>query len=289
VINERISILGARRSPSRGAAVTALCAVTFPVLDPVLLSFGPIEIRWYGVMYLLGFAVGYVIIRSELKRRGDAIACADAEDLLFYCVAGLLIGARLGYALFYNFPVYASQPWLIVAVWQGGMSFHGGLVGLLVAGLLYSRKSGAAFLELADIGALAAPPGLMLGRLGNFINGELFGRTTDAAWGIVFPLGGPVPRHPSQLYEAVLEGPVLFAILWLLRTRVKDNGLVLAAFLVLYGMFRFFIEFFRQPDAQLGFIVSGLTMGQLLCACMSVAGALLFSILRLRGRRDNAL
>jgi phosphatidylglycerol---prolipoprotein diacylglyceryl transferase len=266
----------------KGVALLSTPLIPFPLTDPVIFQAGPLEIRWYGVMYLLGFAIAYFIIRSELRRRGASTAGAQAEDLLFYCVAGLLIGARIGYALFYNLPVYASRPWLIFAVWQGGMSFHGGLAGLLVAGALFSRKTGTAYLELVDIGALAAPLGLMLGRLGNFINGELFGRITDLPWGVIFPMGGPEPRHPSQLYEAILEGPVLFACLWALRKRVKRNGLILAAFLCLYGIFRFCVEFLREPDPQLGFLFQGLTMGQILCFFMVAAGGLLFISLRLR-------
>lgn len=251
-------------------------------MDPVIFRAGPLEVRWYGMMYLLGFAIAYFIIRSELKRRYGESEGDQAEDLLFYCVAGLLIGARIGYALFYNFIAYASQPWLIFAVWQGGMSFHGGLVGLLVAGAVFSRKTGYAYLGLADICALAAPPGLMLGRFGNFINGELFGRITDAPWGVIFPLGGPEPRHPSQLYEAILEGPVLFGCLWALRKRFKADGYILACLLCLYGVFRFSAEFLREPDPQLGFLLFGLTMGQILCALMVIAGGALFISLHLR-------
>jgi phosphatidylglycerol:prolipoprotein diacylglycerol transferase len=251
-------------------------------IDPVLLRLGPLEIRWYGTMYLLGFIVAYFIIKSELRRRKGPIPVEQADDLLFYLILGLLIGARLGYVLFYNLPVYLAAPWEVFAVWHGGMSFHGGLIGMIVTGLIFARRRNAPFLELADIGALSAPIGLMLGRIGNFINGEVFGRVTTLPWGIVFPLGGSLPRHPSQLYEALFEGPVLFLFLWWLRRRTKRHGEILAAFLIGYGVLRFLIEFVREPDPQLGFVLFWLTMGQILCLGMICAGiGLLFYVLKL--------
>jgi len=255
-------------------------ALPFPHLDPVLFRVGPLEIRWYGFMYLLGFVTGYLVIRTELRRKNGPVPVDMADDLLFHLIVGLLIGARLGYALFYNLEAYVQAPWEILAVWHGGMSFHGGLVGMVISGWIFARKRHAPFMELADIGALSAPIGLMLGRIGNFINGELFGRVTTLPWGIVFPTGGPVPRHPSQLYEAILEGPVLFGILWWLRVRTRKPGEVLAAFLVGYGLFRFAIEFFREPDPQLGFIFAWVTMGQILCVFMIGVGIGLFVYLR---------
>jgi phosphatidylglycerol:prolipoprotein diacylglycerol transferase len=250
-------------------------ALSYPLIDPVILKIGPFAVRWYGMMYLLGFVAGYFVIRSELKRRQGPVDVEEAEDMLFYIIVGLLLGARLGYILIYNFPVYASSPLQVLAFWKGGMSFHGGLVGVVVAGFIYSRKHGVSFLELADIGALAAPIGLMLGRIGNFINGELYGRVTELPWGMVFPGGGPLPRHPSQLYESALEGPVLFLILWRLRTRTTRHGQILAAFLIGYGIIRFMVEFVREPDAQLGLIWGYLTMGQILCVIMALVGAYL--------------
>lgn len=252
-------------------------------IDPVLVRIGPLEVRWYGIMYLIGFALGYLVIRSELRRRKGPVPPESADDLLFYLILGLLIGGRVGYVLFYNLGVYLTKPWEILAVWHGGMSFHGGLIGMVLAGFLFARRHNASFLELADIGALAAPPGLMLGRIGNFINGELFGRVTTVPWGIVFPLGGNQPRHPSQLYESFLEGPILFAFLWWLRVRTRHDGEVVAAFLIGYGVVRFLIEFFREPDEQLGFLVLGLTMGQILCLFMILAGLGLLAFVRVRG------
>ena len=256
----------------------------YPLIDPVLVRIGPLEVRWYGLMYLLGFALGYLVIRSELKRKKGAVPVEAADDLLFYLIIGLLVGGRIGYVLFYNLGEYIYAPWEVFAIWHGGMSFHGGLMGMLVSGYIFARKRKARFLDLADIGALAAPLGLMLGRIGNFINGELYGRIASVPWGMIFPMGGDLPRHPSQLYEALFEGPILFLILWYLRTRIQRPGELLVAFLWGYGIFRFIIEFFREPDPQLGFIVQWLTMGQLLCLAMIVGGIGLLIYIRLAGR-----
>jgi len=259
---------------------------SYPFIDPVIFQIGPLEIRWYGVMYLVGFACAYFIIKSELKRRQGPIPVEAADDLLFYLILGLLIGARLGYVIFYNPEVYLAAPWEIFFVWNGGMSFHGGLMGMIVSGYIYARKHQVPFLALADIGALASPIGLMFGRIGNFINGELFGRVTTLPWGIVFAMGGDLPRHPSQLYEAFLEGPVLFGILWWLRKKTRSGGQLLGAFLVFYGLFRFCVEFYREPDVQLGFIALGLTMGQILCLLMVAAGMGLLEYISRREARN---
>ena len=250
------------------------------LIDPVLIHIGPLAVRWYGIMYLCGFLCGYWVIKSELRRRNGPIDASEAGDFLFYLIVGLLIGARLGYVLFYNLPRYVEAPWEIFAIWHGGMSFHGGLLGMIVSGGWYARRKKASFLELADIGALAAPIGLMLGRIGNFINGELYGRVTTLPWALIFPGGGNMPRHPSQLYEAILEGPVLFGLLWQLRKRTSVNGVLLGVFLIVYGVSRFCIEFVREPDPQLGFVLWTFTMGQILCACMVVAGVGLLVHLR---------
>lgn len=263
----------------------ALPGLSYPLIDPVLFRIGFLEVRWYGLMYLVGFITAYFVIRSELRRKGGPIPVEAADDLLFYLIVGLLIGARLGYVLVYNLPSYLSAPWEILAFWHGGMSFHGGMVGMVAAGWIYSRRVGASFLELADIGALSAPIGLMLGRIGNFINGELFGRVTDVPWGLVFSSGGDLPRHPSQLYESFFEGALLFAVLWVLRRHTRYPGEILAYFLLFYGIFRFVIEFFREPDPQLGFIVGPLTMGQLLCTAMVLAGIGVHIFVRRVGQR----
>ncbi len=254
------------------------------LFDPVIFRLGPLEFRWYGLMYLIGFGIAYLIIKSELTRKKGTLPPEAAGDFLFYLILGLLVGARIGYVIFYNLPVYIQRPWEVFAIWHGGMSFHGGLIGMIVFGFIFSTKYRVPFFELADVGALAAPMGLMLGRIGNFINGELFGRPTSLPWGMIFPGGGNIPRHPSQIYEALLEGPVLFSILWVLRTRIKRPGNILAIFLMIYGLFRFLAEFFREPDPQLGFIFEGLTMGQILCLAMISSGAGLFVYLGLTDR-----
>lgn len=261
----------------------------YPFIDPVLVQIGPFEVRWYGMMYLGGFFLAYLIIRAEFKRRQGPLPPQAAEDFLFYLILGVLIGGRLGYVLFYNLPMYLEAPWEIIAVWHGGMSFHGGLIGMVCFGYVFARKHHAPFWELADIGALAAPPGLMLGRIGNFINGELYGRITDLPWGIVFPQGGDLPRHPSQLYESALEGPVLFAVLWVMRRRTKHPGELLCLFLMGYGVARFAVEFVREPDPQLGFVLWILTMGQLLCFGMILAGGFLFTYFRIKSTKTRAL
>jgi phosphatidylglycerol---prolipoprotein diacylglyceryl transferase len=258
--------------------------MTFPQIDPVFLRVGPLEFRWYGLMYILSFLTAYCIIRWAVRQRELPLSADDVADLVFSVALGIILGGRLGYVLIYNFGWYLANPLKILAVWEGGMSFHGGMIGAIVAGLIYSRKKGIAPLEVADIGFLTAPVGLFLGRLGNFINGELYGRVTEVSWGVVFPGGGPLPRHPSQLYEAVLEGPVTLAILWLLFRYRVCRGAVMWCFIGLYGMFRFGVEFFREPDAQVGFVVGSLSMGQLLSLPMAVIG---FSLLIIWCRKER--
>ncbi|HOJ13334.1 MAG TPA: prolipoprotein diacylglyceryl transferase, partial [Deltaproteobacteria bacterium] len=197
---------------------------------------------------------------------------ADVEDLVTYCILGLVAGARIGYCLIYNPSYYLAHPLKFFAVWEGGMSFHGGLIGLVLTGYLFSRARKKPFLMLADLGAIGATPGLFFGRIGNFINGELFGRVTDAPWGMVFPSGGPVARHPSQLYEAFGEGLLLFVILYLAARKVSTHGVVFGIFLACYGAVRFVLEFFREPDPQIGFVLLTLTMGQVLCLAMVALG-----------------
>lgn len=236
----------------------------FPHIDPVFLRIGPLQFRWYGLMYIIGFAAAYFLARSDVKRKGLPLTMDDISDLIFYLAVGLILGARLGYALFYNFSFYLANPLKILAVWEGGMSFHGGLAGTVIAAFWFARKKKITFLQVADLITQAAPIGLGLGRLGNFINGELYGRVTDVPWGIVFPYAGPQPRHPSQLYEAILEGPVLFFFIWLARRSKAPAGIVLWTFLALYGLFRTFVEFFREPDQQVGYLFGIFTMGQML-------------------------
>ncbi len=261
--------------------------INYFLMDPVLLRLGPLEIRWYGLMYLVGFAIAYLIIKSEFKRRGGPLPTEAAGDFLFYLILGLMLGARIGYVIFYNLDVYLYQPWEIFAVWRGGMSFHGGMLGMILSGWIFSRSRNASFLELADIASLSVPLGLMAGRIGNFINGELYGRVTAVPWGLIFPGAGDLPRHPSQLYEAFMEGPILFIVLWSLRRRMTTQGTILALFIILYGLFRFLAEFFREPDVQLGYLYFGLTMGQILCLMMIVGGSILMLALRSSVKTDQ--
>jgi phosphatidylglycerol---prolipoprotein diacylglyceryl transferase len=249
-------------------------------LDPVLIQLGPVRVGWYGLMYILGFLASYLLVRYQIKRRDFGLSREEVEDLFVFLVLGLILGARLGYILFYDLPLYISKPLEIFAIWHGGMSFHGGLIGLLLAGILYARRRKKSFWKMADLFIVTAPIGLGLGRIGNFINGELYGRVTAVPWGVIFPRGGPLPRHPSQLYECLLEGVVLFVILWTLRDRKRPTGSLLAVFLTGYGIFRFAVEFVREPDAQLGFVLGPFTMGQVLSSLMVIAGVVLYFFLR---------
>ncbi|MGM0403399.1 MAG: prolipoprotein diacylglyceryl transferase [Thermodesulfobacteriota bacterium] len=253
--------------------------MTYPMIDPVIFEIGPLQVRWYGLMYIIGFACAYLILLYLSRRRVFRIDRNEIEDLLVYGIIGLLLGARVGYCLFYNLEFYLANPLKILAVWEGGLSFHGGLIGLVIAGAVFARIRKKSFLMLVDMGAVAATPGLFFGRIGNFINGELYGRVTDVPWGMVFPGAGPYPRHPSQLYEALLEGLVLFAVLFFLSLKVRLRGVLIAVFLMGYGLARFFVEFFREPDAHIGFVAAALTMGQVLSLFMAAAGAAVFVVL----------
>jgi phosphatidylglycerol:prolipoprotein diacylglycerol transferase len=250
--------------------------IPYPKINPEIVRVGPFAIRWYGVMYLLGFAASYLLVKYQIKKKELKLPKDFLDGLYSYVIIGLLLGARLGYVIFYDLPSYIRHPIEIFEVWHGGMSFHGGLIGCIIAGILFSRKFKIDFWKTADLVIVTAPIGLGLGRLGNFINGELYGRVTDVPWAMVFPAGGPLPRHPSQLYEFFLEGVVLFVILWKLKDRDFKSGMLTAFFLILYGVFRFSVEFFRQPDVQLGFILGPLTMGQILSSAMILFGVLLY-------------
>ena len=249
-------------------------------INPILIELGPIRLSWYGLMYVFGFFASYLLVRYQMRRKDFRISKQEVEDLYFYLILGLIIGARLGYILFYDLKMYLADPLEIFAIWHGGMSFHGGLIGVLIVGILFSWKNKKSFWNIADLIIVTAPIGLGLGRIGNFINGELYGRVTQVPWGMIFPKGGPFPRHPSQLYESALEGGVLFVMLWLLKDKKLPTGGFLAFFLSLYGGFRFFVEFFREPDLQLGFILGPFTMGQTLSVFMIVAGILLLIYLK---------
>lgn len=253
----------------------------YPDIDPVLLHIGPLQVRWYGLMYVLGFAAAYLLVKYQLKQRSFPELQEQFENLNIALIISLIIGGRLGYVLFYNLGYYLAHPWEIPATWTGGMAFHGAAIGLFVGGLWFCRRKKIPFFKAADIYMVTIPIGLGLGRLGNFINGELFGRPTDLPWGMVFPGGGPLPRHPSQLYEAFFEGLVLFALLWSLRGRpyqkhrLWPHGSLVALFFISYGFLRFFIEYTREPDAHIG-LIGPFSMGQILCSLMIAAGLLLW-------------
>jgi phosphatidylglycerol:prolipoprotein diacylglycerol transferase len=252
--------------------------IPYPSIDPDIVRIGPVAVRWYGMMYLLGFGASYALVRYQIKKRGLGLTRDFIETLYMYLILGLIIGARIGYVLFYNWPAYRQHPLEIFAVWQGGLSFHGGLIGSVLAGIWFCKRSRVDPWQVADLVSVTAPVGLGLGRLGNFINGELYGRVTTVPWGMVFPAGGPLPRHPSQLYEFFFEGVLLFTLLWILKNRSNIPGVLSALFIILYGLFRFFVEFFREPDPQLGFVIGVFTMGQLLSAFLVFAGGgLLYS------------
>lgn len=257
--------------------------LTYPQIDPVIFSIGPLQVRWYGLMYVLGFIATMALVKYQIKKFHYKELDSQFENLNMVLIISLVLGGRLGYVLFYNLPYYLKHPSEIVATWQGGMSFHGALLGIVAAGLIFCRRKKLDFWRAADLYAVTIPIGLGLGRIGNFINGELYGRTTDVAWGMVFPGGGPLPRHPSQLYESFLEGLLLFIILWFAKEKQRPpsswpSGAMVALFLILYGVFRILVEFFREPDAHLGFIAGGVTMGQVLSSLMIVAGIVVFLV-----------
>ncbi|MGR6035770.1 MAG: prolipoprotein diacylglyceryl transferase [Candidatus Nitrosoglobus sp.] len=259
--------------------------INYPNIDPVALSLGPIKVHWYGLMYLIGFAGGWWLGRLRAKRPLSDWRPEQADDLVFYCALGVILGGRLGYVLFYGFDHLVADPTSIFKIWQGGMSFHGGLLGVLVAMGIYARKAGKSFFQVTDFIAPVVPIGLGAGRIGNFINGELWGKTTDLPWGMIFPdpRAGDLPRHPSQLYEAALEGVALFLILWLFSSRSRPTMAVSGLFLICYGLFRFAVEFVRVPDPQLGYLALGwVTMGQILSLPMIMIGIILLGWAYLR-------
>jgi phosphatidylglycerol:prolipoprotein diacylglycerol transferase len=254
-------------------------------INPVLIKLGPFQVGWYGLMYVFGFIASYLLVRYQMKKKAFGISKEVVDNLFVYLMLGLIIGGRLGYVLFYDLPIYLADPLEIFAVWHGGMSFHGGLLGVLIVGIVFCWRHKRSFWKIADLFIVTAPIGLGLGRIGNFINGELYGRLANIPWGMIFPKGGPLPRHPSQLYESALEGGCLFVILWFLKDKKLPSGGLLAVFLFVYGIFRFFVEFFREPDQQLGFILGPFTMGQLLSSLMIISGIALFFYLRIRQKK----
>ena len=258
--------------------------IAFPVFDPVAISIGPIAIRWYALAYIGGIVLGWIYARSLVKKErlwgGPApITLVQLDDFILWVTIGIIVGGRTGYVLFYNPAFFAQHPMEIFQLWNGGMSFHGGFLGCVGAVMLFALKNNISILSLGDITTAVAPIGILLGRIANFINSELWGRPADSSvpWAMVFPNGGPMPRHPSQLYEAGLEGILLFVILAVMirMGALKRPGLILGSFIAIYALARITGEFFREPDPQLGFLWGGLTMGMLLSVPMIIAGAIL--------------
>jgi len=251
--------------------------IPFPNIDPIAFSVGPLQIHWYALAYLTGFLGGWLYMVRMLKSFGkdSPVKPIIIEDLLPWIIAGVILGGRLVYAIVYNPALYSENPFDVFKLWQGGMSFHGGFAGVLVAIALFARARKLPFLAVTDVAAMATPIGLFLGRLANFVNGELYGRATSLPWGVIFPDGGPLPRHPSQIYEALLEGALLFTVLFILARR-RDawthRGLLSGVFLIGYALSRMAVELVREPDAQIGFLYGGITMGQLLSLPLLIAG-----------------
>ena len=255
--------------------------IPFPAIDPVLFAWGPLVIRWYALAYVAGLLLGWRYLRLLARRPPQVATALEIDDFLVWATLGVILGGRLGYVLFYKPGFFFDNPMAIPQVWLGGMSFHGGMLGVAIATILFTRRRNIPLFRFADLMACAAPIGLFLGRIANFINGELYGRASDVAWAMVFPRGGPLARHPSQLYEAVLEGAVPFVILYLLWRQEglrHRAGFLTGVFLAGYAVARTIAELFRQPDTHLGFLLGGTTMGQWLSVPMLVLG--LYLILR---------
>lgn len=248
----------------------------FPVIDPIIFSIGPVALRWYGMMYLIGFVAAMFIANKAADKSGGQWTRDQVSDLLFYSFLGVILGGRIGYVLFYQWDYFLVDPLYLFQIWEGGMSFHGGLLGVITAVYIFARKANKSFLIVADFVAPLVPIGLGMGRLGNFINAELWGRETDVPWAMVFPTDSlQLPRHPSQLYEFFLEGVVLFAILYVVTRKPRSLGLAAGTFLIGYGVFRSIVEFFREPDAHLGLYFSFISKGQILSIPMILVGILM--------------
>jgi len=254
--------------------------LSYPRIDPVAIDLGPVAIHWYGLMYLVGFVAAWALMHWRARRRSDlAVSGDDIDDLLFWGAVGVIVGGRLGYVVFYNPIGWLDDPLMVFRIWEGGMAFHGGLLGVIVALVGFAWRRGKAPFDVLDFVAPVTPIGLGAGRLGNFINGELWGRVTDLPWGMVFPGAGPEPRHPSQIYEFLLEGVVLFIVVWWFSAKPRPRRAVSGVFLIGYGVMRVLVEFVRMPDPHLGTIAWGwLTMGQLLSLPMIVAGAVMLAL-----------
>jgi phosphatidylglycerol:prolipoprotein diacylglycerol transferase len=251
--------------------------LTYPDISPVAIAVGSFEVHWYGLMYLLAFGAGWWLGLLRTRRSGTQWRAAEISDLVFYFALGAVLGGRIGYTLLYNFAAFTHDPLLLFRIWEGGMSYHGGMIGVFVAMWLYGRHTGRTFFQVTDYLAPLVPPGLAAGRMGNFINGELWGSPTDLPWGMVFPFVDNLPRHPSMLYEFILEGLVFFIILWVFSRKPRPTMAVSGLYLICYGVFRFAVEFVRVPDAHIGFLaMDWVTMGHLLSFPMIVIGVIFF-------------
>jgi len=249
--------------------------LSYPYFDPNMISIGPLHLRWYGMMYVFGVVSGWLMGRYRANKPWNKMTPAKMDDFITWAVLGVVAGGRIGYCLFYNADYYLYNPLKIFAVWEGGMSFHGGLLGVLFACWLFGRFNNMTFTEVGDFVSPLVPPGLFFGRIGNFINAELWGRHTDGWWGMAFPGAGSMPRHASQLYEAALEGVLLFIIVWVYSMKPRPRGCVGAVFMLGYGVFRFMVEFAREPDSHLGFVaLNWMSMGQILCLPMIAFGVI---------------
>jgi phosphatidylglycerol:prolipoprotein diacylglycerol transferase len=251
--------------------------LAFPNISPVIFELGPLQLRWYSLMYVIGLVAAYYFFKYASRRGTLKLNDQQIESVMLYSLIGMIVGARLTYVFVYNFDHYIQHPEEILATWKGGLSFHGAITGIAISLLIFARKHNKNFFNITDHMVTIAPVGIGFGRIGNFINGELWGRVTDAPIGMIFPDGGPFPRHPSQLYESLFEGWILLVIMWLFYRKQPRTGVISAFFLIFYATFRFFIEFFREPDSQLGTILGPFSMGQLLCAIMWVCGAMILT------------
>ena len=251
----------------------------YPDISPTILKLGMFEIRWYGLLYIVGFIIGYIFVKKNLAYKQIKLKKDEYESLLFNLMLGVIVGGRIGYVLFYNLSYYLHNPLQIFTVWQGGMSFHGGALGVIVFGLLFCKKHKINFYTLADPVMPLVAIGLFFGRIGNFINAELYGRVTSVPWGMIFPHSDGKPRHPSQIYEALLEGLLLFLITNFMFRKIKQPGFVFWAWIGLYGLFRFLVEFVREPDAHLGYVFGFMTTGQVLSSIMMITSLVVIGLL----------
>ena len=269
-----------------------MMGLPFPDIDPVALSLGPLQIRWYALAYLAGFVGGWIyagwLVDRDRDRRPNR---EDIDNILPWMVLGVILGGRLGYVLFYNLPYYLENPEQIPFIWEGGMSFHGGLLGVAAVIIGFCRYYKIPVLAMGDTVSAVVPVGIFFGRLANFVNGELFGRITTVPWAVVFPNGGGLPRHPSQLYEALLEGLVLFLVLHFMARNAnirRCRGMIFGTLLIGYGLSRFIVEFYREPDPQLGLFLDYLSMGQIMCLPMMIVGAVIISYARKNSKKAQA-